>query len=314
MNAGRRRRPRIQQRRDARERGVRIGGDRAPAPGQRPPSSASSTTAVACVSASSARLRGLARKRDRARVRCRQRRDAVDAHLGIATKLAAEADCELPEREGHGRRAAARALGAAAQRAGAAGFGAAGAGAGAPAAGFGARDCSDAQDRRRDVERRHRVDDAVRDHEIEVLRLRIRAHFLDERALQARHLFVAAGVEVVLHLAAASAAGRARRRAGLSPRGCAGPADMVAPSFSSLSSFAFSDCSCCCSSRCFGVNSVRIASSADLGLRATLRRGGRSRPRRSSLPRHAGVVDARRNQRDAPHLRIVQSLHGTLTS
>ncbi len=47
-----------------------------------------------------------------------------------------------------------------------------------------------------------RVDDAVGDHEIEVLRLRIGAHFLDERALQAGHLLVAAGGEVVLHLGA----------------------------------------------------------------------------------------------------------------
>ncbi len=40
-------------------------------------------------------------KRDGARMRRRQARDAVDAHIGIAAKLAAETHCELSERDRH---------------------------------------------------------------------------------------------------------------------------------------------------------------------------------------------------------------------
>ncbi len=71
-----------------------------------------------------------------------------------------------------------------------------------PAPVFGAFACSEAQNGGRDVERRRRVDDAIGDDEIEVLRLRVSAHFLDEGALQTGHLLVAAGIEVVLHFGA----------------------------------------------------------------------------------------------------------------
>lgn len=86
-------------------------------------------------------------KRYGASMRRRQRCDAVDAHIRIATKLAAESDCELPERKGHEGtgRAECEARYALKPYLGA-GFGALPPGAaGAPAAGFGARDCSDAR-------------------------------------------------------------------------------------------------------------------------------------------------------------------------
>jgi hypothetical protein len=79
-------------------------------------------------------------ERHRPGVRLPDRRDAVDAHVRVAAQLAAETNCELPERDGHGSEASGALKRWAGQRP-AAGFGAAGA-AGAAAAGFGPRDCN----------------------------------------------------------------------------------------------------------------------------------------------------------------------------
>src|SRR5882757_3402465 len=56
------------------------------------------------------------------------------------------------------------------------------------------------QDRRGDIDRRGRINHPVGNHQVEILRLGIDANLLDEDLLQTRHLLVAPGIEVVLHL------------------------------------------------------------------------------------------------------------------
>src|SRR6185312_3371412 len=144
---------------------------------------------------------GIPQEGDRVGVGVPERSGALDARIRITAQLASEADRELPERDRHvGSARKARSLSGLSPRPAALSFtlrlrrrssGLAG----------GGRTLQSREDLGGDVKGWRRIDDPVGHHEIEILGLRVRAHLFDQDALQARHLLVAAGVEVVLCLA-----------------------------------------------------------------------------------------------------------------
>ena len=151
-----------------------------------------------------------------------------------------------------------------------------------------------------------------REDEVEVLRLGVSAHLLDERALQTRHLLVAARVEVVLELTAcARSKSRAPSRRSFSARARCSSV-MVAPSFCSLSSLAFSACCCACRVRSRGANSAAHRLHHGLRLRRLLGKPLKVDDPDLQLGRHGGQ---RRQRADShqpdPHLLLDRKIHGT---